>query len=131
MKMKLAVIFGVAQMSLGIVLKGLNALHFNSKIDFIFECIPQLVMLLALFGFMDLMIIVKWNTDFSGIEYSAPSIITAMIDMCLGMGKSSTNEAPLFGTAEYQQKIMLTLIEVVLVCVPMMLCVKPLYLGFT
>lgn len=40
MKMKIAVIFGVAQMSLGVVLKGLNALHFKSNVDFLFEFVP-------------------------------------------------------------------------------------------
>ena len=118
-------------MSLGIVLKGLNTLHFNSKVDFFFEFVPQLIMLLALFGFMDYMIIIKWLTNFEGVEYSAPSIISNMIDMCLGMGKPSTNAAPLFSTAEKQTKIMVTLMEIVLVCIPMMLCIKPLYLGFT
>ena len=32
--------------------------------DFWFEFVPQIVMLFALFGFMDLLIIVKWTTDF-------------------------------------------------------------------
>lgn len=66
MKMKIAVIFGVAQMTLGILLKGTNALYFRSGVDFLFEFVPQLVTLLALFGFMDYLIIDKWLTDFNG-----------------------------------------------------------------
>jgi V-type H+-transporting ATPase subunit a len=133
MKMKIAVIFGVAQMSLGIVMKGFNALHAHSKIDFFFEFVPQIVMLLALFGFMDLMIIVKWMTDFSGEASStAPSIITNMIDMCLALGVSSApGAAPLIGTAEQQTKLMITLLEITMVCVPLMLCVKPGYIAMT
>jgi V-type H+-transporting ATPase subunit a len=74
--MKLAVILGVMQMSLGIFMKGANAIYHVSFIDFIFEFIPQIVFLLALFGFMDLLIILKWLTNWHGRENEAPSIIT-------------------------------------------------------
>lgn len=101
MKMKMAVIFGVAQMTLGIVLKGANAVNQRSAVDFVFEFIPQILVLLALFGFMDLMIILKWLTDYEDTSV-APSIITTMIDMCLGGGKPSTKDAPIFATQELQ-----------------------------
>ncbi len=39
-KMKLAVILGVLQMSLGIFMKGLNAIHHKSALDFFFEFLP-------------------------------------------------------------------------------------------
>ena len=45
-------------------------------------------MLIALFGFMDLLIIVKWMTDFSQVDGAKPaSIISTMIVMCLGFGE--------------------------------------------
>lgn len=47
-------------MSLGIIMKGLNSLYFRRMIDFIFEFIPQIILLLALFGWMDVLIIAKW-----------------------------------------------------------------------
>ena len=98
-KMKMAVIFGVAQMSLGIVLKGSNAIQNRNLIDFLFEFTPQIIVLLALFGYMDFMIIVKWLTNWEGRENQAPSVITTMIDMCLNMGQPSTpTDAPLFET---------------------------------
>ena len=59
-KMKLAVIFAIIQMSIGIILKGLNSLHFRQKLDFFFEFIPQFLLLFALFGWMDILIIAKW-----------------------------------------------------------------------
>ena len=40
LKMKLAVILGVAQMALGVCMKGLNSVHFNRPVDFIFEFLP-------------------------------------------------------------------------------------------
>lgn len=74
--MKLAVLYGVVQMSLGIFCKGLNCLYNKSALDFIFEFIPQIIFLLCLFGFMDLLIIMKWLTNWEGKTHTAPSIIS-------------------------------------------------------
>jgi V-type H+-transporting ATPase subunit a len=60
LKMKISVILGVFQMSMGICLKGCNALHFGRTVDFLFEFIPQIVLLLFFFGWMDCLIIGKW-----------------------------------------------------------------------
>ncbi len=75
MKMKIAVILGAIHMSLGIVLRGFNNIYFGKKVDFAFEFVPQLIILLAMFGYMDGLIVTKWLTDFTGREGSAPSII--------------------------------------------------------
>ena len=40
MKMKLAVILGVMQMSLGVFMKAFNNLFFKKYIDFFFEFLP-------------------------------------------------------------------------------------------
>jgi V-type H+-transporting ATPase subunit a len=40
LKMKLSVILGVLQMSLGICMKAFNAAYFKNKIDFFFEFVP-------------------------------------------------------------------------------------------
>lgn len=77
LKMKMSVIFGVAQMSMGVIVKAMNALYFNRKLEFFFEFIPQIVLLLALFGFMDLLIIAKWLTDYSKIENADPPSIVS------------------------------------------------------
>ena len=65
LKMKIAVILGVGHMCIGIVMRGLNNLYFNQYLDIVVEVIPQMILLLSLFGFMDLMIIIKWLTDYS------------------------------------------------------------------
>jgi V-type H+-transporting ATPase subunit a len=97
-KMKAAVIFGVAHMSLGIVIKGLNAIHFGRWAEFLFEFIPQIVIMLAMFGYMDLLIVLKWLTDYSGRENEAPSIIQSMIGMFLNGGALPLGTAPLYGS---------------------------------
>jgi len=66
-KMKTSVIFGVAQMSMGTICKGLNAIYFRNYTELIFEVCTQLILLWALFGWMDFLIISKWTTDWSQI----------------------------------------------------------------
>ena len=66
LKMKLSVIFGVGQMTIGILLKGSNCAYSRRWIDFFFEFIPQLLTLLCLFGYMDYLIIAKWLTNWDG-----------------------------------------------------------------
>lgn len=39
-KMKLSIIIGVIHMTIGILLKGLNAIYFGGYLDFFFEFIP-------------------------------------------------------------------------------------------
>ena len=67
-------------MALGVCMKAANSLYFKRYVEFIFEFIPQIVLLLALFGFMDLLIVVKWTTDYdSMVGASPPSVISMMI----------------------------------------------------
>ena len=95
LKMKVAVILGVAQMTLGVVLKGFNYRYHGKRLEFWFEAVPQLILLLSLFGFMDILIVIKWLTDYSQPSaispdqnsLSAPSIISTMIVMVLGLGE--------------------------------------------
>ena len=76
-------------MTLGIYLKGTNAWYYGAYVDFFFEFLPQIVLMLALFGFMDYLIVVKWLTDFTQNPHTAPSIITVTIDMAMTFGEPS------------------------------------------
>lgn len=69
LKMKLSVILGVLQMGLGVCMKAFNATYFSNTLDFWFEFVPQLILLFALFGWMDCLIIAKWTSDFTNKEY--------------------------------------------------------------
>jgi V-type H+-transporting ATPase subunit a len=93
--MKFAVIYGVIQMLFGVLLKGANAIYFVNWIDFVFEFIPQILFMSCTFGYMILMIFVKWGTDWSAYGTDqAPSIITLMINIPLKGG--STDGQPLW-----------------------------------
>jgi len=71
MKMKLSVIIGILQMTVGICLKGLNALFFEEQLDFFFEFIPMLIFDMAFFGYMVVLIFMKWMIDWDARMYSA------------------------------------------------------------
>lgn len=100
-KMKLAVIIGVVHMAIGVAVKGANSIFFGNKLDFFCEVVTGLIILLGLFGWMDLLIFSKWNYEMnpysadpemvSRIRY-APSIITVMINNFLAGGYPGTNE---------------------------------------
>ena len=125
LKMKMAVIFGVAQMSLGISMKAFNAFHFKRPLDFFFEFIPQIILLWALFGWMNILIIAKWLTAWNDDNIgNAPGIIQIMIDMFLGFGKVSDGNVPLIGNENTQQIISIILLVTALICIPLMLCGK-------
>ena len=130
-KMKMAVIFGVAQMSLGITMKAFNSLYFGRIVEFFFEFIPQIVLLWSLFGFMNLLIVVKWLTNWEGRTERAPGIISIMISMFLNQGAPNEDEDPLLWDEDRQQMISIIVLLVALVTVPLMLLVKPLYMKCT
>jgi len=54
-------------MLLGTGMKGFNALYFKRYGEFLFDVLSQIFLLVALFGFMDYMIIVKWTTDWGAV----------------------------------------------------------------
>jgi len=60
MKMKVSVIIGVLHMSMGIVTKGLNARYFKQYMVFWTEVVTGLIILNGLFGWMDVLIFIKW-----------------------------------------------------------------------
>lgn len=88
-KMKLAVIFGVAHMILGICIKIMNSIKKRDWIVFATLAIPQLIFMLCTFFYMDAMIIIKWLKNYSGEQSQyAPSIISTMISVYAGFGDS-------------------------------------------
>ena len=125
-KMKTSVIIGVFHMLIGIIIKGCNAIYFDRKLDFIHEFIPQFLLLSCMFGYMDLMIIVKWTQDWESKEQYAPSIINKMIQLFLNFGDhANESELDLIYDQTYWNKFLLIII---LITPPWILLAKPLIL---
>lgn len=71
-KMKLSVIFGVLHMTMGIIHKGTNTVYFKDWPSFFTEVVAGTIILLGLFGWMDLLIIAKWLKPLN-IEDATPT----------------------------------------------------------
>lgn len=132
LKMKLSVLFGVIQMSLGLIFRVCNAMGQGTKknwVDFFLECIPMIVFMVCFFGWMDFMILYKWAYPVS----PPPSIINSMI--CMAMGQPDHYQLPdgsyapndfFPGSVAFSEKLMLASI----IAVPIMLFPKPFVLLF-
>jgi V-type H+-transporting ATPase subunit a len=129
LKMKLSVILGVLQMSLGVCMKAANAIHFGNKLDLWLEFLPQIILLWVLFGYMDAMIIAKWLTDFTHREYEAPSVISSMIGMALNGGNLDPGQVAVIGSNSTQKAISILFLLIAVICVPWMLVPKPLIID--
>ena len=129
-KMKISVIIGVIQMIFGIILKGLNCLYFKNYIELFFVFFPQLIFMILLFGYLILMIYIKWSTDWDQDPSKAPSIITQFLLMFFNFGSvgSKDNKTPLYykGDYTYQESIQYHILITSLGCIPIMLFIKPI-----
>lgn len=73
-----------------------------------------------MFGYMDMLIVIKWFTNYTGHTDQAPSIITTMVSMFLAGGEIKGQE--FFAHNQFVSNI---LVVICLACIPWMLCVKP------
>lgn len=127
-KMKMSVIIGVTQMTVGLFLKFLNNIHFRDIADIFFETIPQMVFLLSIFGYLVFMIFYKWGTDYYGTHTidQAPSILNKLILMFVPGGSNGCPQnCPLYPGEQVVQKILVIL---ALSMAPIMIFAKPIYL---
>ena len=129
-KMKMSVIIGVSQMILGIFLKGLNGIYFGDTLDFVCEFIPRIIFMCLLFGYMNLLIYIKWATDWSSDTSKAPSIISQLLMIFLNNGSTGEegNKLPLWRKDDYriQEKFQFNALVICVICVPIMLIPKPI-----
>ncbi|XP_004437785.1 PREDICTED: V-type proton ATPase 116 kDa subunit a isoform 3 [Ceratotherium simum simum] len=122
-KMKMSVILGVIHMAFGVVLGVFNHLHFAQPYRLLLETLPELVFLLALFGYLVFLIVYKWLCVTAASAASAPSILIHFINMFL-FSRSPTNR-PLFHGQEVVQSVLVVL---ALAMVPVLLLGTPLFL---
>jgi len=128
LKMKLSVIIGVTQMTYGLFLKLSNHVQEGDMISIFFEFVPQLIFMMAFFGYMCFLIIFKWCIDWQTSTLPAtPSLITVLIKMILGIG-TITDETQLFTDADTQALVQEILVACMAVSIPWMLIFKPLLL---
>lgn len=62
MKMKMSILFGVTHMMLGLFVSAANFLYTKDMLSLICEFIPQVLFLGSIFGYLSMLIIIKWST---------------------------------------------------------------------
>ncbi len=116
-KMKQSILFGLVQMIFGLFLSLANMIHFGEIIDIWCIFLPQFLFMTCLFGYLGLVIILKWVTG------ADVSLLNLFIGMVLRFGAVE-------GAALYpgQQIVQVCLMVIVIACVPWMLLAKPVYI---
>ncbi|KAL1921796.1 uncharacterized protein VTP21DRAFT_10438 [Calcarisporiella thermophila] len=129
--MKQAIIFGVIQMTFGIILTNFNYIHFNRRSSVWAEFVPQILFMMSIFGYLVFTIILKWSIDWyatdadgNPLHNSPPSLLNMLIFMFLSPGSVDPKDQLFPGQGPLQGFLLLLAI----VCVPWMLLAHPLLL---
>ncbi|CAN1127136.1 V-type proton ATPase subunit a3 [Linum perenne] len=118
MKMKMSILLGVAHMNLGLLMSYFNAKFFANNLNVRYQFIPQMIFLNSLFGYLSLLILVKWCTG------SKADLYHVMIYMFLSPTEDLGENQLFFG----QKYLQMLLLVSALVAVPWMLFPKPFIL---
>ncbi|KAL3530621.1 hypothetical protein ACH5RR_009943 [Cinchona calisaya] len=118
LKMKLSILLGVVQMNLGIMLSYFNARFFGNSLDIKYQFVPQMIFLNSLFGYLSLLIVIKWCTG------SQADLYHVMIYMFLSPFEDLRENKLFWGQGVLQVILLLC----ALVAVPWMLFPKPFIL---
>ncbi|XP_019412757.1 PREDICTED: V-type proton ATPase subunit a1-like [Lupinus angustifolius] len=118
LKMKMSILFGVVHMNLGIMLSYFNAHFFGNSVDIRYQFVPQMIFLNSLFGYLSLLIVVKWCTG------SQADLYHVMIYMFLSPFDNLGENQLLWG----QRPLQIVLLLLAVIAVPWMLFPKPFIL---
>lgn len=118
LKMKLSILIGVTQMNLGIIMSYFNGKFFHNPLNIWYQFVPQMIFLNSLFGYLSLLIIIKWCTG------SQADLYHVMIYMFLSPTDEIGENQLFWG----QRTVQMVLLLLALVAVPWMLLPKPLLL---
>ncbi|NXY07890.1 VPP3 ATPase, partial [Pteruthius melanotis] len=121
-KMKMSVVLGIVHMGFGVVLGVFNHVHFQQRHRLVLEFLPEMIFLLALFGYLVFLIFYKWMKFSAADSLVAPSILIHFIDMFLFT--SNTENRPLYPG---QVPVQTALVVLALASVPVLLLGTPLY----
>mmetsp|Transcript_12583 Transcript_12583/g.41478 ORF Transcript_12583/g.41478 Transcript_12583/m.41478 type:complete len:844 (-) Transcript_12583:81-2612(-) len=126
MKMKMSVVFGVTQMTLGLLMSLANHIHFKNWLSIWAEFIPQLLFLFSIFGYLSMLILLKWATG------SEADLYHILIFMFLAPGNVDCAGAeelcPENVLFPGQGPVQVLLVLLALACIPWMLFPKPFVL---
>ncbi|KAF8820520.1 putative vacuolar proton translocating ATPase subunit [Cardiosporidium cionae] len=118
-KMKFAMVVAFVQMFFGLCLRGVNAIYFQSYLDFLFTFLPQIVFFTGFVGYLVFLIVFKWVTPL--VLFAKPNILNSFVDMFL-----FRPILPVDQLFPFQTTLQSSIVFLLLASIPIMLFVKPL-----
>jgi V-type H+-transporting ATPase subunit a len=120
-KMKLSVVMGMSQMVFGMVLQLIKHIHRRAWLEIAVVWIPEVLYLVPFFGYLVVIIIVKWCSPWkSGDE--GVNLIQMLIGMILSIG--SQDEALFLYSGQWG--IQTGIVVIFILSIPAMLLIKPI-----
>uniref|UniRef100_A0A224X7A5 V-type proton ATPase subunit a n=1 Tax=Panstrongylus lignarius TaxID=156445 RepID=A0A224X7A5_9HEMI len=138
-KMKLSIILGVVHMIFGVFLSTANHIHFRKAAYIVLEFLPQVLFLILLFLYMVVMMFMKFimyaaENPLKRSARCAPSVLIMFINMMLVKtpedkepDKPPEDKCDLFMYSG-QHTVQLILLLLAVLCIPVMLLGKPMYI---
>uniref|UniRef100_UPI00358F6DC2 V-type proton ATPase 116 kDa subunit a 4-like n=1 Tax=Myxine glutinosa TaxID=7769 RepID=UPI00358F6DC2 len=93
--------------------------YFKNKVNIFCQFLPEIIFIMALFGYLVVLIIYKWIAYTSYMSKDAPSLLIAFINMFM----FNNEEVIIYGA---QVEVQYFLVILALICVPWMLLIKPI-----
>lgn len=120
LKMKMSIILGVTQMSLGLLFSLFNHIHFKRWLHVVFEFVPEFIFLMFTFGYLCFMIFLKWLSP-----GNTTSLLTTLTGFFLTPipWQLPAGVDPLY---PFQSYVQFLLLMVALLQVPLLLFPKPI-----